>query len=177
MLDIFQRTASHTSLASQNQAVAWMEMHLGTVVEIGCHAASEAQARAAVTAAFEEVALIHRLMSFHDGNSDVSRLNSRGAREVVVVNPRTVDVIRTACEVSALSEGHFDITVAPELVRAGCLPRPASACEPDSGATWRDIEILAENNLEEPTNATLAIAGGEIYLRTHQHLYCIAAPK
>ena len=35
------------------------------------------------------------------------------------------------------------------------------------------IEVLAENTLDEPTNATLAIAGGEIYLRTHQHLYCI----
>lgn len=145
MLDTFQRTASHTSLASQSQAVAWMEMHLGTVVEIGCHAASEAQARAAIAAAFEEVALIQRLMSFHAEDSDVSRLNSRGAREAVTVDSRTVDVVRTACEVSALSEGHFDITVAPELVRAGCLPRPASACAPHSGATWRDIEILAEN--------------------------------
>ena len=145
MLDTFQRIASDTSLASQIQAVAWMEMHLGTVVEIGCHAASEMDARAAVAAAFEEVALIHRLMSFHDENSDVSRLNSRGAREAVMVNPRTIDVIRTACEISRLSEGHFDITVAPELVRAGHLPRAASACEPRSGATWRDISILAEN--------------------------------
>ena len=37
------------------------------------------------------------------------------------------------------------------------------------------IDVLAENALDEPTNATLAIAGGEIYLRTHEHLYCIAA--
>ena len=30
------------------------------------------------------------------------------------------------------------------------------------------------NDLGEPSNATPAISGGQIFLRTHQHLYCIA---
>ncbi|MEM7307469.1 MAG: PQQ-binding-like beta-propeller repeat protein [Planctomycetota bacterium] len=36
------------------------------------------------------------------------------------------------------------------------------------------IEVLSENHLGEDTNSTPAIAGGEIFLRTHEHLYCIA---
>ena len=41
-------------------------------------------------------------------------------------------------------------------------------------ADQEGLEILAENSMGEATNSTLAIAGGEIFLRTHQHLYCIA---
>jgi outer membrane biosynthesis protein TonB len=43
---------------------------------------------------------------------------------------------------------------------------------PDS----RKLTILARNELGEPTNSTPAIAGGEVFLRTHESLYCIAAP-
>ena len=39
------------------------------------------------------------------------------------------------------------------------------------------LEVLAENVIEEETNSTLAVAGGEIFLRTHEHLYCIAVPR
>lgn len=36
------------------------------------------------------------------------------------------------------------------------------------------LVMLATNALGETTNATPAIAGGEIFMRTHEHLYCIA---
>jgi hypothetical protein len=36
------------------------------------------------------------------------------------------------------------------------------------------FEILAINPVGEPTNSTLAISDGEIFLRTHQALWCIA---
>jgi outer membrane protein assembly factor BamB len=35
-------------------------------------------------------------------------------------------------------------------------------------------EQLAENKLDEPSNATIAISDGEIFLRTAEHLFCIA---
>ena len=37
--------------------------------------------------------------------------------------------------------------------------------------------MLAENELGEQTNSTPAISDGEIFLRTHEHLYCIADPQ
>ena len=35
------------------------------------------------------------------------------------------------------------------------------------------FELLAENKLEEPSNSTLAISDGQIFLRTFQNLFCI----
>ena len=36
------------------------------------------------------------------------------------------------------------------------------------------LEVLAMNDLGEPSNATPAISDGQIFLRTDGHLYCIA---
>jgi outer membrane protein assembly factor BamB len=36
------------------------------------------------------------------------------------------------------------------------------------------FELLAQNDLGEPSNATPAISDGQIFLRTDQHLYCIS---
>ena len=41
-------------------------------------------------------------------------------------------------------------------------------------ATKDGLEVLAENVIEEQTNSTLAIVDGEVFVRTHEHLYCIA---
>jgi outer membrane protein assembly factor BamB len=35
------------------------------------------------------------------------------------------------------------------------------------------FEVLAENKLDEPSNSTIAISDGQIFLRTSEHLYCI----
>ena len=37
-----------------------------------------------------------------------------------------------------------------------------------------ELEVLAENQLDETIDATPAIVGQEIFLRGEQHLYCIA---
>ncbi len=38
------------------------------------------------------------------------------------------------------------------------------------------LDVVAVNALDEKTNSTPAFASGEIFLRTHESLYCIAAP-
>jgi outer membrane protein assembly factor BamB len=40
-----------------------------------------------------------------------------------------------------------------------------------------EYELLARNSLGEQVRSSLAIAGDEIFIRTHQHLWCIAAKK
>ena len=37
----------------------------------------------------------------------------------------------------------------------------------------RKLSLVARNDLGETTNSTPAIAGGQVFLRTHKHLYCI----
>ena len=39
------------------------------------------------------------------------------------------------------------------------------------------VVILAQNELGEATNSTPAISEGEIFLRTHEHLYCVAEAR
>jgi outer membrane protein assembly factor BamB len=36
------------------------------------------------------------------------------------------------------------------------------------------LEILATNKLDDKTDASLALAGKEVFVRGHQSLYCIA---
>ncbi len=77
-------------------------------------------------------------MSFHDGDSEVSRLNRDACKAPVQVSDATYAVIAHAQAISALTEGAFDITVAPLLVARGHLPCPAHAPNPmaaPSGAT------------------------------------------
>jgi hypothetical protein len=39
------------------------------------------------------------------------------------------------------------------------------------------FEVLATNSLGEATMASIAPAAGEIFIRTHQHLWCIGLQK
>jgi len=131
---------------------------LGTIVEISVHGASDRLVRA-LEAAFAAVATVHRLMSFHDPASDVSRLNRDAMRVPVRVDPRTRVVLAAARRVSAASSGVFDVTVAPLLQRWGHLPACAGAPAPDSRADWRDIELGADGTVRFRRPVTIDLGG------------------
>jgi thiamine biosynthesis lipoprotein len=114
---------------------------LGTIVVVRAAFAEPQQAHAAIDAAFARIALVHRLMSFHEDGSDLSRLNREAARRDVRVDPHTFEVLRFARELAEASDGTFDPTVAAAVVGAGALPRPSSPAAPDPAASWRDVEL------------------------------------
>jgi len=98
---------------------------LGTFVEISVtHCRDESNAANAIDAAFDAVALVHNLMSFHETGSDVGRLNREGARGAgaVTVHPWTYHVVKVAIELQRESKGCFDVTVAPALQALQLLP-------------------------------------------------------
>ena len=84
----FMRPAS----SSARRAQPW----LGTFVETAATGPSAASVHAAIDGAFATVATVHRLMSFHDDASDVSRVNRHAAVETVRVHPWTYDVLKAA---------------------------------------------------------------------------------
>jgi thiamine biosynthesis lipoprotein len=96
---------------------------LGTFVEIAVAGAPPVDMEAAVEAAFAAVATVHRLMSFHDEASDISRLNRNAFDHPVAVHRWTFEVLDTALEFHRRSAGVFDIGVAPALQALGMLPR------------------------------------------------------
>jgi FAD:protein FMN transferase len=125
---------------------------LGTLVDIrvgqGVAAGvDEARALAAIEAAFAEVADVHRLMSFHEATSDVSRINREASRAPIAVDRRTREVIALALAFAQESQGRFDPTIGAALVAWNLLPRPHDAPEPAEDADWRDIEILDDGRI------------------------------
>jgi thiamine biosynthesis lipoprotein len=117
---------------------------LGTFVEIEVAGAEAAAMQSAVNAAFEAIAEVHRLMSFHEPNSDVSRLNREAGLRPIEVEAWTFQVLAAAVEMHRRSKGIFDITVAPALQIMGLLPRrnddaPALA----EARSFDAIELLA----------------------------------
>ena len=120
---------------------------LGTRVDIRVDDPDEDAANAAIDRGFAAIADVHRLMSFHEHASDVSRLNRGAAQSAVAVDPRTFEVLRRAQEFSERSGGLFDISTAGRLVEWGFLPKPENARPPAPGASWRDVILESENRV------------------------------
>jgi thiamine biosynthesis lipoprotein len=112
---------------------------MGTLVEARAYGPEEA-AMQAVEDALEAVARVDRLMSFHDPDSDLSRLNREAVSVPRVVHPWTWLVLRRALRFSAASDGMFDATVAPLLVNEGFLP--ATNGNAGSEADWRSVTLM-----------------------------------
>ncbi|KJV35689.1 FAD:protein FMN transferase [Luteibacter yeojuensis] len=124
-------------MATIERAQPW----LGTVVAIRADGVEDdALAHHAISAAFAEVATVHRLMSFHAPDSDVSRLNRDAARRCVPVDWRTREVLAMAQTMHRMSEGVFDIAIGGVLAHAGALPCPAPA-RVDLDATAASIAL------------------------------------
>lgn len=122
---------------------------LGTFVEITVLDARQPNVTDAIEHAFETVARVHRLMSFHDPDSDVSRLNFRVGSEVIGVDPWTYEVLEASADLHRRSAGAFDITVAPALQDIGLLPRHDRELSPRPAARQQvdAIELLPENRV------------------------------
>jgi thiamine biosynthesis lipoprotein len=113
---------------------------LGTLVEIRAAAPGpSARVHAAVDAAFEAIAVVQRLMSYHEPGSELSRLNLTAASQPQQVSVHTYAVLAAALRLAQLSEGAFDPCVGAHLEAWGYLPAKA----PQSGSgTFRDVELL-----------------------------------
>jgi len=107
---------------------------LGTLVEISATGLPGPQLRAAVNRAFATVEKVHRLMSYHERDSDVSRLNREAARRPVRVHAWTRTVLRRSRQLHVATNGIFEIAVGPSLERGGWLP-PAESGRGGAGTT------------------------------------------
>lgn len=109
---------------------------LGTFVEIACSGIRVPDLERAIESAFLAISKVQQLMSFHDAESELSRLNRHGPYEWVRVHPWTWRVLQCAREFSRHSGGIFDITTARHLVKWNYLPGCDSSI---GGGSWRDV--------------------------------------
>ncbi|MGA7325688.1 MAG: FAD:protein FMN transferase [Rhodomicrobium sp.] len=126
---------------------------LGTFVEICAKGEALTELEAAVEDAFTAIAKVHRLMSFQEHDSDVSRLNREAHARPVKVDPWTYRVLEAALDFDRQSEGLFDIAVAPALQKIGLLPditampTPLSAHPANKGMRGEPLTLLQDRSV------------------------------
>jgi thiamine biosynthesis lipoprotein len=114
--------AAHAAIAAQ--------MWLGTLVEISVRADTEAVRKDALAAAFAAIARVHRALSRHDPESELSRVNRCAVQATQAISKDFRLVLERALEIARQSAGAFDPTVGRERTL-------------QNGATWRDVELDA----------------------------------
>ena len=97
---------------------------LGTIVDIQVRAPNDFTAMRAIEDAFDAVERVHRLMSFHDPASDVSRLNREAHQHAIKVDDWTWRVLQAAHKFADESNGAFDITIGRLLTSWNLPPAP-----------------------------------------------------
>lgn len=118
---------------------------LGTLVEITARGADAGQLERAIDAAFAVIERVHRLMSYHEPQSDVSRLNRANAGTPVVIHQWTVSVLRASIDMQRRSKGFFNIAVGAALERLGLLP-PANGPSAHASAVGQcPVELFPRN--------------------------------
>ena len=107
---------------------------LGTIVSIRADASNDA-----VTDAFAAVERVHRLMSAHAEDSELTRINRNANQEPIRVHPWTFAVLCCALKVSRACGGAFDVT------------------QGHGRASYADIELLRGRRvrLRKPTRLDL----------------------
>lgn len=84
---------------------------LGAQATMQLYHYDEAQAQAIMESALSEVARLESILSLYDKRSELSRLNQYGAIENP--SPELVEILSTAKQYSALTDGKFDVTIQP----------------------------------------------------------------
>ena len=116
---------------------------LGTIVDIRASGAPTRALDAGIASAFAAIDQVHRLMSFHETGSDLSRLNRHAARELVAVHPWTWQIVQAAKLLWEQTGGLFDCAVAPALAAAGYLPTSENMPAVHAGARMGDVHLQA----------------------------------
>ena len=102
---------------------------LGTYVEVTAEGTPDLVV-AAVEKAFEALQRVHRLMSIHDSESELSRVNREALDRAVTVDGWTWRVLQAAQRLSCETDGAFDVTF-PVDSHASCRP------------TWQDLRLIS----------------------------------
>lgn len=109
---------------------------LGTFVEIECGSST------AINAAFAAVEHVHRLMSAHDPDSELSMVNRTAHHTPIRVSEPTAFVLRRAAYWANLTNGAFDIARAGGAAIARvALPLHPGQPRPEATANWTALRL------------------------------------
>ena len=89
---------------------------------------------------FSYLEKIQQLMSFHDKDSELTYINNHAYKETCQISTELAFVLNHALELSKLTMGAYDVTIAPLLSKAGILPKIKDR-QIDQDANWQDITL------------------------------------
>lgn len=117
---------------------------LGTYVDISLRADTDDNTLVSASkAAFAQIQHVHDLMSFHQVESELSRINRNAAKRTLRISPATHTVLKAALDLSAATNGLYDITIARDLIHSGKLPKPENA-QTDETGNWTHIHLTPD---------------------------------
>lgn len=96
--------------APPRQVVREARLAMGSRLQLTAWTDDEARTRRAFAAVFAEFDRLESLLSVWRPGSDVERLNAAAGGAAVPVRPETLEVLRAAAQVSAWTDGAFDVT-------------------------------------------------------------------
>jgi thiamine biosynthesis lipoprotein len=136
---------------------------LGTYVEITVsdEDQNKATSSAAIEHAFAAIARVGTLMSFHDTDSDLSRLNAMKPGHDMTVDPWTFEVLQLAQDLHASTQGGFDCGVGGLLVRWGLLPSHDNTAADNAShrSSIADVELLDNCRVRVTQTVCLDLGG------------------
>lgn len=113
---------------------------LGTYVSIDISAELDFEGLARISSiGYEAIIQVQALMSYHEPASQLSLINSKAHKTPILLHPHTEAVIKFAKELAEKTNGLFDPSIAPHLVKQGLLPDHYSSIKENSN--WKNITI------------------------------------
>ena len=103
------------------KTVAVARNAMGTRFEIILHGDHEVSLRAAAEEALDEIDQWEALLSPYKPTSEVSRINALAGREPVRIGPQLFTLLQRCVAYTKLTQGTFDVTIAPLLAAWGFL--------------------------------------------------------
>lgn len=103
--------ASYFLVNKEKESVIYTRTLMGTVVQLTIMDGEPARFDEAAEAAFSEISRLERIFSSYRDDSDVARINAAAGKSLVDVQPETVEVMRKALYVAAISGGAFNPAV------------------------------------------------------------------
>ncbi|MFC1624382.1 FAD:protein FMN transferase [Candidatus Omnitrophota bacterium] len=118
---------------------------MDTFVEVSFFSHEEKVAKEAMKETFNEIERIEGLFNRHNEESELSKINKSAGRKEVAIHPELFKIIERAIHYSKVSEGSFDITVAP-LVDLWSSARKNNLI-PEEEVTERALEHVGYKNI------------------------------
>jgi thiamine biosynthesis lipoprotein len=154
------------------------EIHMGVEFEVVLYAANSPQADAVLDAAFDRIVALDKALSDYNPESELSLLSGTSylkadapppvAFPTIKLSPELWEVLSHAQELSAASDGAFDVTIGPltklwrRARRQKALPEPELFAPAKAAVGWQFLELDAADRSARLTRPNMRLDLGGI---------------